>query len=145
MPIPTKVEGQIREALARRRRMGRRETQLPVIFATDQELDKLVAELLGIVEAQEKKAHLAHAPTEPERPWWAVHSRDCGTKYRGCAPDCPKDARERQMEVAELEESDDPCGQCRIWKRGDKGRQERLVIRSLDGMGVHNGGGDGPG
>jgi len=27
--------------------------------------------------------------------WWHYHSRECGTKYRGCAPDCPKDIYER--------------------------------------------------
>ncbi len=35
-------------------------------------------------------------------PWWTFHSPDCGTKYRGCAPDCPKDARERQQTAQEL-------------------------------------------
>lgn len=27
--------------------------------------------------------------------WWEFHSDDCGTAYRGCAPDCPKDRYER--------------------------------------------------
>jgi hypothetical protein len=118
MPVPTRVEGKIREALARRRRMGRRETELPVIFATDAQLDSLVVELVTIVEEQEKKAHLAHAPTDD--PWWAVHSPDCGTKYRGCAPDCPKAAREDQLEAQKGErcgvcgaENPNVCGGCR--------------------------------
>jgi len=30
--------------------------------------------------------------------WWTCHSPDCGTKYRGCAPDCPKDHFEQTGE-----------------------------------------------
>ena len=31
----------------------------------------------------------------PPENFWHYHSADCGTKYRGCAPDCPKDIYER--------------------------------------------------
>lgn len=34
------------------------------------------------------------SPTMPEN-WYTYHSVDCGTRYRGCAPDCPKDIWER--------------------------------------------------
>lgn len=30
--------------------------------------------------------------------WWKHHSPDCGTKYRGCAPDCPKNHYEETGE-----------------------------------------------
>jgi hypothetical protein len=33
---------------------------------------------------------------KPPKDWWLYHSEDCGTKYRGCAPDCPKDIWERE-------------------------------------------------
>lgn len=33
------------------------------------------------------------------------HSRECGTVYRGCAPDCPKDLAERAAEILRV-------GQC---------------------------------
>ena len=29
------------------------------------------------------------------REYWRFHARGCGTDYRGCAPDCPKDIYER--------------------------------------------------
>ena len=28
-------------------------------------------------------------------PWYAIHTEECGTMYRGCSPDCPKDIWER--------------------------------------------------
>jgi len=29
------------------------------------------------------------------RDYWVYHSPECGTKYRGCAPDCPKEVFEK--------------------------------------------------
>ena len=34
----------------------------------------------------------------PPKDWWEYHSMDCGTKYRGCAPECPKDIYENTGE-----------------------------------------------
>ena len=31
---------------------------------------------------------------KPPENWWHYHTKDCGTKYRGCSPDCPKDIYE---------------------------------------------------
>ena len=31
---------------------------------------------------------------KPPKNWWMYHTKDCGTKYRGCSPDCPKDSYE---------------------------------------------------
>jgi hypothetical protein len=31
---------------------------------------------------------------KPPKNWWHYHTKDCGTKYRGCSPDCPKDIYE---------------------------------------------------
>jgi len=35
------------------------------------------------------------APTLPPDDWYRYHASGCGTRYRGCAPDCPKDTWER--------------------------------------------------
>jgi hypothetical protein len=35
---------------------------------------------------------------KPPEDWWTYHTKDCGTKYRGCSPDCPKDIYERTGE-----------------------------------------------
>jgi hypothetical protein len=35
---------------------------------------------------------------KPPENWWHYHTKDCGTKYRGCSPDCPKDIYERTGE-----------------------------------------------
>lgn len=35
---------------------------------------------------------------QPPENWWTYHTKDCGTKYRGCSPDCPKDIYERTGE-----------------------------------------------
>jgi hypothetical protein len=35
---------------------------------------------------------------KPPKNWWMYHTKDCGTKYRGCSPDCPKDIYERTGE-----------------------------------------------
>lgn len=32
---------------------------------------------------------------KPPENWWHYHTKDCGTNYRGCSPDCPKDIYER--------------------------------------------------
>lgn len=32
----------------------------------------------------------------PPHNWYDYHSSECGTSYRGCAPDCPKDTWERE-------------------------------------------------
>jgi len=29
------------------------------------------------------------------RDWYTYHDKDCGTKYRGCSPQCPKDIYEK--------------------------------------------------
>ena len=39
---------------------------------------------------------------KPPKNWWQYHTRDCGTKYRGCSPDCPKDIYERTGEWKDL-------------------------------------------
>jgi hypothetical protein len=31
---------------------------------------------------------------KPPKNWWQYHTGDCGTKYRGCSPDCPKNIYE---------------------------------------------------
>lgn len=44
-------------------------------------------------DAEEVMSTAHTAPLPPD--WHAHHSEDCGTAYRGCAPDCPKDRYER--------------------------------------------------
>lgn len=41
--------------------------------------------------------------------WWEHHSPDCSTKYRGCAPECPKARFERILET---------WGHDKIWFKG---------------------------
>lgn len=31
---------------------------------------------------------------KPPKNWWEHHTKDCGTMYRGCSPDCPKNIYE---------------------------------------------------
>lgn len=38
---------------------------------------------------------LAEVEGRSPRPWWEEHSPRCGHDFRGCAPECPKDRRER--------------------------------------------------
>ena len=35
---------------------------------------------------------------KPPKDWWTYHTKDCGTKYRGCSPDCPKNIYEETGE-----------------------------------------------
>lgn len=41
---------------------------------------------------------LGYNVSDNPREWWEYHHRHCGTCYRGCAPDCPKDMFERTGE-----------------------------------------------
>ena len=34
-------------------------------------------------------------PDEPPKDYYLYHHKDCGTKYRGCSKDCPKDRYEK--------------------------------------------------
>lgn len=36
-----------------------------------------------------------HAVGDKPLEWWQYHHCDCGTRYRGCSPECPKDVFER--------------------------------------------------
>jgi hypothetical protein len=40
------------------------------------------------------RAELFDSPPAP-KDWYLYHLQECGTKYRGCAPFCPKDRYER--------------------------------------------------
>ena len=65
--------------------------------------------------------------------WWTYHHQECGTKYRGCSPECPKEIyeltgewtgqqimadrlRDLEEEVRKLREymGDSPLGEIRI-------------------------------
>lgn len=35
---------------------------------------------------------------KPPENWWTYHTKDCGTMYRGCSPDCPKNIYEETGE-----------------------------------------------
>jgi hypothetical protein len=48
------------------------------------------AKLMGLMAGYFKR--------QPPKNWWTYHTKDCGTKYRGCSPDCPKDIYERTGE-----------------------------------------------
>jgi hypothetical protein len=41
------------------------------------------------------EVHVHPWPPLPHRPWHHKHLLTCGTEYRGCAPDCPKDMYEQ--------------------------------------------------
>jgi hypothetical protein len=64
---------------------------------------KYLQEVNNRAKAQNLEAHLdidvdyvqflLHEIDETKAPenWWCYHASGCGTQYRGCAPDCPKD------------------------------------------------------
>jgi hypothetical protein len=84
--------------------IGMQTTALDIKIGDAGELVQIVHKYLGIDTRPNVKVTVTSRPlvettdiyNKQFRTFAHRHSPDCGTKYRGCAPDCPKDQQEKQ-------------------------------------------------